>query len=191
MSLTKLCSCCKTEFLTTQFNKDRHKSDGLRIYCKKCDRLKSNSYYNNLHPNKRISKKKYIGNYDERQRQAVKTYRETEKYKLNRKKYKEKKYVKKLIYESVQKWRKNNPDKIKKYDSQKNSRRRKYLFIELFDNFYPSEIEIDYHHINDILVIPIPRKTHLSFSCNNKEKHRELCNKWIDNLFNVSNITGE
>ena len=36
--MTKICSKCKIEKEVNEFSKDRQKNDGLRYYCKKCDK---------------------------------------------------------------------------------------------------------------------------------------------------------
>jgi len=36
----KICSCCKQEKEANQYSTDIHRKDGLRVYCKDCDRQK-------------------------------------------------------------------------------------------------------------------------------------------------------
>ena len=73
---------------------------------------------------------------------------------------------------------KHNKSKRGKYIKHKvDSRRQRNLKSEhLFENPFPSEIQVDYHHINNILTIPIPRTTHRKTFGNN---HRDRCNYYI------------
>jgi len=57
----KTCSKCKRELPVGQFHKDKSKSDGLRIYCKKCSSERSKEY--NRANRKRVSQQKFISNY--------------------------------------------------------------------------------------------------------------------------------
>ena len=49
------------------------------------------------------------------------------------------------------------------------------------DNPFPKDIPIDYHHINDMFVIPTPNKLH-QISLGNKQQHRTEVNKAIENM---------
>ena len=65
----------------------------------------------------------------------------------------------------------------------KNAKRRRNLkWIKLMDSPFPKEIEVDWHHINNIFVIPIPKITHLYHYNPKTKKHRELCNKKLVDL---------
>jgi hypothetical protein len=64
----------------------------------------------------------------------------------------------------------------------KEKRNRNYGFIQIMDNPFPKEVEIDWHHINDMLVIPIPRKIHRDIKGKN---HRKLCNSIIEDLYMI------
>ena len=71
-------------------------------------------------------------------------------------------------------------------DAKNHSRRKCYGFIPLFENPFPEEIDIDYHHINNLLVVPVPRQIHKK--CNNGCKvnlHREKCNIWLYYLYGM------
>ena len=62
-------------------------------------------------------------------------------------------------------------------------RRRKLGWEILFLNPFPEEIEIEYHHINDMLVIPIPKIMHRNSL---GEHHREKCNDIIKKLYDIN-----
>jgi hypothetical protein len=59
-------------------------------------------------------------------------------------------------------------------------------WIELFENPFPEEVEVDYHHINNILCVPIPRMTH-NYCCvgKNVDEHRERVNVWLYYLYDL------
>lgn len=61
-----------------------------------------------------------------------------------------------------------------------NAKRRKLGYFPLFDNPFPKcdVRSIDMHHINSIIVIPLPHKTHKKMI-----GHDEHCKKWIEKLF--------
>ena len=58
-------------------------------------------------------------------------------------------------------------------------RKRNLGFIPLMDNLFPDEIQVDYHHINNIFVIPIPRQVHKNMLGKN---HRVKVNNWIEEI---------
>jgi len=66
-------------------------------------------------------------------------------------------------------------------------RKRNLKFEPLFANPFPNDIDMDYHHINNLITIPIPRKLHRLNYGNN---HREKCNELIMDLYgiNIDNI---
>ena len=45
------------------------------------------------------------------------------------------------------------------------------------NNPFPKEILIDYHHINNMFVVPVPRQTHRNMCGKN---HRVKINNWIE-----------
>ena len=58
-------------------------------------------------------------------------------------------------------------------------RERNLGFTPLMSNPFPQEIDIDYHHINNIFVIPIPRQVHKNMLGKN---HRVKVNNWIEEV---------
>jgi hypothetical protein len=44
-SLSKLCSCCKTDKLLSEFRKQSSNKDGLKYVCKTCDDNKQRDLY--------------------------------------------------------------------------------------------------------------------------------------------------
>ena len=64
-----------------------------------------------------------------------------------------------------------------KYLEKRAKRKENFKWIKIMNNPFPEEIDIDWHHINNIFVVPIPRITHVYCYNSNSKKHRELCNK--------------
>jgi len=94
-----------------------------------------------------------------------------------------KKYLNKLnIRDSHKKYRDTKKGKTTK--AKGNTKRRGMKFIKLLTNPFPKEIPVDYHHINKLFVIPMPRKTHQTGG-NNKQKHLDHNINWIKKLYNI------
>ena len=45
-------------------------------------------------------------------------------------------------------------------------------------------IDVDYHHINNLLVVPIPRKLHM-YTTTITEKHRKQCDEIINRIYGL------
>jgi len=76
--------------------------------------------------------------------------------------------------------------KAHRKQAKKDKAKRKSMgFILLFKNPFPNEIKVDYHHINNLLVVPIPKRIHSICSNNNPSEHREHCNMWLYYLYNL------
>jgi hypothetical protein len=60
------------------------------------------------------------------------------------------------------------------------AKRRKLGYFPLFDNPFPKGDvrSIDMHHVNSIVVIPLPHRTHKIMN-----GHDEHCKQWIEKLF--------
>lgn len=103
------------------------------------------------------------------------------------------------IKEKNKEWANNNrkkSNKIKyKYNKTKKGvinskkcyakRHRNLKFIQLFENPFPEEVEVDYHHINNVIVIPIPSRLHELTSCGDTDKHKKMCKDIILNLYGL------
>lgn len=61
-----------------------------------------------------------------------------------------------------------------------NAKKRKLGYVPLFDNPFPKGDvrSIDMHHVNSIIVVPLPHKTHKKMN-----GHDDHCKKWIEKLF--------
>lgn len=77
--------------------------------------------------------------------------------------------------EKTKKWRAENKYKIRKWDAEAHSKRKRNLgFTELCPNPFDEAEAIDWHHINDEVVIPIPRDIHQHFNNRGTAQHRDL-----------------
>ena len=61
-------------------------------------------------------------------------------------------------------------------------------YLQLFDNPFLYEkikekIRVSYHHVNWLVVVPLPRKVHEATNVHNVEGHREYCAEWIRKLY--------
>lgn len=69
------------------------------------------------------------------------------------------------------------------YKKNKARRKRNLKFIPLWINPFPDDITVDYHHINNLLTIPIPKKTHLFIPGVTKKQHLKHNQKWIQKIY--------
>jgi hypothetical protein len=61
-----------------------------------------------------------------------------------------------------------------------NAKKRNLGYIPLFDNPFPKcdVRSIDMHHVNGIIVVPLPHRTHKKMT-----DHDSYCKKWIKKVF--------
>jgi len=77
-------------------------------------------------------------------------------------------------------WRKHNHEKSQIINKRHKAKRKRYGFeIKYLNPFAPSE-DIDWHHINDIQVVALPKDIHRLYQGHNKHYHR-MCLKYIVN----------
>ena len=115
-------------------------------------------------------------------------YQKSSSYKKYKREYNKGDVAKKSRerYESSEKGKQmikkyHNSDKWKQAMNKVLAKRQRDLgWIPLFDNPFPEDVNVHYHHINNILVIPMPSITHMN---NLGMNHREQCNMWINKLF--------
>ena len=111
---------------------------------------------------KRKANKKYRQTYKELERQRHKKYRRTEKGKTTQKR-------------ADKKYKHTEKGRLRK------AKRRNLGFNKLIENDW--NCEIDWHHVNDNDVVPIPRNLHQMCQTSNSKKHREVCNRLINILY--------
>lgn len=67
-----------------------------------------------------------------------------------------------------------------------------FRHIKLMSNPFKNILEINYHHINNILTIPIPWKIHKKCVCNNRTLHRNRVKEhWIYDFLGINTIITE
>ena len=76
------------------------------------------------------------------------------------------------------------------YKEKKAKREKQLGFVKLFDNPFPKEIKINWHHVNNIFVIPIPEKLHKCYYGSNRYIHRTICNKKLIDIRLLDKIFG-
>lgn len=64
-------------------------------------------------------------------------------------------------------------------------KRRNLGYLPLFDNPFPryDVRSVDMHHVNRMICIPLPHRTHMIVKGRNREKHKQNCQEWIQKLF--------
>lgn len=64
-------------------------------------------------------------------------------------------------------------------------KKRKLGYVPLFDNPYPKYDvrSVDMHHVNGMICIPLPHRTHMIAKGRNSVKHKQECLVWIQKLF--------
>ena len=95
----------------------------------------------------------------------------------------EKKYCQsergKIVYQKAYK-KYLRSEKGKLADRKKQAKRKRNLsFTPLMNNPFPKEIPVDYHHINDTFVVPVPRQVHKNML---GKQHRVKVNNWIEEV---------
>jgi aspartyl-tRNA synthetase len=179
----RVCYKCKIEKPISEFHKNKYESFGHKYLCKDCCKKykeeynKKNKDYNKLYylKNKeRINLHNKNWNHDniDKLRKYQKEWQLTEEGKICHNK-------------SNKKYLKTSKGKINRIKIQ-TVRSRKLKFIPIMDNPFPNDIKIDWHHVNNIFVIPMPRITHNYYKCGiHGDIHRKNCNKWIKKIYSI------
>lgn len=176
----KICSRCELSLSFDNFHKNKRMKDGHNSWCKSCmkDWTKENSesrkeYYHKYHlenaeHKKQVASDWYYSNYEQARQKRKIRYEEN----------------KEVILEQIKQYR-QTPNGRAVHRKSNNKRKRSLKWIELFLNPFPKEVKVDYHHINDLLVIPLPHKIHNGNSGVDTEVHREKCKYWISYLYGL------
>ena len=176
----KICSKCKKEKPLSEYHKNKTQPDGYHNWCKKCliefrinYKEKKHKYDKQYHLDNRERKCEIASDwyYDNIDRAKEKCH----EYYINHKDE---------HLERTREWRKTYPHESKLIGSRHKAKRRGMKSIRLFRNPFPKEIEVDLHHINDILVIPLPSRIH-NLCSGKRDDHREKCKIWIYYLYGL------
>lgn len=173
----KFCPQCKKNKNFMQFRNDKTRKDGLSCWCRNCLSEQSKEYTKRPEVITRRQKWEKVNRKRRRKQQKKNYYKNIEKEHERSRIYREKNIEKNR--ETLKRHYKNNKDQYLKRNAERN---RKLKWIKVMDNPFPRYIEIDCHHLNDLLVIPIPRILHKFCYNNIQNKHRKLCNEKIELL---------
>ena len=79
---------------------------------------------------------------------------------------------------------------MKKYKYRETNRRARFKkrnlgYFPLFDNPYPpyDVRSVDMHHVNRIVCVPLPHRTHMLEKGRDNQKHKQHCKEWIQKLY--------
>jgi len=159
----KICSRCSKELPLDCFYKNKGNKSGFDSWCKSCHKFYTQNEYKQKH-NK--NQAKYFKSL--KGKESIKKYHQSDK-------------GKKAIRRANRKA--NKTEKRKKlYRANKARRKRDLKWIPFMDNPFPDDVEVDWHHINDLIVIPLPRKLHQH---NLGVNHRSKCNNIINQIYGI------
>jgi hypothetical protein len=99
--------------------------------------------------------------------------------------YQKEYYQKPETKERMKQYLKDNPGLVKKWNRNHSNHRKGYGITTLFESPFPDDIEVDYHHFNSLLMIPMPRTTHrfVSGSAKMLGDHFAYNEQWIGKLY--------
>jgi hypothetical protein len=84
-------------------------------------------------------------------------------------------------------WKTKSMKKHKYPEANRRARfkKRNLGYLPLFDNPYPRyDIRsVDMHHVNRIVCIPLPHRTHMLIKGRDSKKHKQHCKEWIQKLY--------
>lgn len=176
----KCCTKCKNILPISDFcKKNSIKRDRLNSWCRKCCR----KCYQELRKNHPELIRKWEKNRNKKiRRKSQRIWVKDNPEKIGESRRKFYKNNSEKIKKYVRNWQKNNPEKVMAYITKRN---RNLGYFELFDNPFPEEIPINFHHINDFIVIPMPDKLHRSYNNPNSSVHRQKCSVILERIYGV------
>jgi hypothetical protein len=122
--------------------------------------------------------------HSEKGRLSIKKDNESEAGKKRQERYRHSEKGRKTKREYTKKWRQTKKGKLV-HIIQTNKRRRNLSHVELFPNTFPDEVVVQYHHINSILVAPLPAEIHDSLPSFPVENHRLMANKKVEQIYGI------
>lgn len=189
----KLCARCKQWKPETKFSINKARIDGLDCYCKKCvhdDRYKKEYNIRDELGRKFCTKcKQWLPEteYNGRSRCKKCILQEAKDYYWKAPEIhneKSRRYYRVHADELLRKTAEyHRTEKGKEVKRKTDAKRKKYGYIQLWDTPFSNEIKTGYHHINNMLVVPMPERTHRICNRNDADEHRRLANKWIEKLY--------
>lgn len=164
--------------------KQRERGENPEV--KKIRKRKSKEYRSRLEVKKRNIKKRQNPEFKKYRKIYYKKWLQNPEVQKRLKEYRKEYYQKNK--KRIKNYLKNNPDKIREQYRNHYNKRKNLGTTILFDNPFPKEIEVDFHHFNKLLMIPIPRITHrfVTGHANNIGLHYNHSKKWIEKLYNIN-----
>jgi hypothetical protein len=166
--MERYCPKCNSYLNITNYNKDKNRRDGLQLWCRNCQK----NYYKWYQTTERgkqvniLSTEKWVKN-------------NVKKRQLYQKEYMIKN--RKILNEKQKIWR-NTPKGKLSYTTSNSKRQRNLNWIPLFENPFPEEVIVEYHHINNFFVVPIPSGYHRKTL---GKDHKLKCNELIFDLYGL------
>lgn len=170
------CKNCLKEFTTNKFRPKQkfcsQKCTYLFYYSHNKEQIKEKEriYY--------INNKEKINKYTQRPevKERKRALKKTEKYKEYARLYnKNNREIRRAI---EQRYAAKYPEKI----IEKRSKRRNLQWVKIMDNSFPKEVNIDWHHINNIFIVSMPRILHRACNSCIKKQHRANANQILNNM---------
>lgn len=191
----KKCPKCKRALDESSFQKCCKNKDGLQYYCRECtNKMSKDKYYRNHEyelERQRIKREKnpdYLKEYHKKNRDRI-LKQKHEYYIKHKTEYMERKRNYRKTKQGAEIERKSNL-KYKKSKKGKESairsqakRKRNLKWIKLWENPFPDDIDIHYHHINKIFVVPMPASFHDKLISRPIDEHYERANLWLFYLY--------
>ena len=159
----KECTKCKQILPLENFCKKKDSKDGLQYWCKCCVKEYNKNLY---HTNDTYRQNQIDFNHKHCGKKAMKKFSKTNKFKKAIKKYHQSEKGKEAINKASRKYRKTSKGKVFQ------EKRDNFGWVPLMENPLPDEVEIEWHHINDLLVIPLPKTLHRDTL---GKEHRNIC----------------
>jgi len=179
--MLKKCCRCNIQKDLNDFYCDKRNNDGRRYECKTCSHERDKIYLSNPIVQRRIKecdKKRYQKNRKEILSKSKKEYQENiEEYREQSRKYR-RKHLEECRLRSRKHYQKNKDNYLKR----NSLRNRRLGFFRFLENPFPSELKVVWHHVNDMIVIPVPEEIH---KLNLGPKHREKMNTKIKSLYGL------
>ena len=186
--ITKICIKCKQEKSSEEYYNDKYSRDGKEHRCKLCRNIyRRESYLKNKERENELAKIWKENNKEKCIKDSI-LYRESHKESENKR---------------VIDWREKNKEHWLHYLSDYNKvyfktprgkmarskadakRGRNLGWIQLFENPFPDDVIINWHHVNDLIVVPIPKSIHKMYNSSIREDHRNNCNKWLMDFYGI------
>ena len=191
----KKCIKCNRNLYESDFQKNKVRKDGLQMYCRNCtNEYNRMSYYKNhdkqLERDRKIRQTKeyqeYHKKYNEENKEKInrdsrdrhQRLKDNPEYYRKRREYWLSKHCRELNRIATRKYKKTTKGKESAIRALA-KRKRNLNWIKLWNNPFPSDIKVHWHHVNDMLVVPMPAITHDKIISVPVDEHRERANLWM------------